>query len=152
MEQEPGEAELVLDPTEVADVQRWAADEGLEVVPVEQQGFEPVTTVTLLIFGGIAAVGVVLHRLEQRRGGQVIDLRGGAPVFRRDPEVVYGLVVILAADGAVTVDVKEPKGVLGEIIDALRSTITDLGKAGIESIATATRAVVGARGTVTTST
>ncbi|ROS27910.1 hypothetical protein [Cellulomonas sp. PhB150] len=152
MDQEPGDAELVLDPTEVADVQRWAADEGLEVVPVEQQGFEPISTVTLLIFGGIAGVAVVKHLLEQRRGGQVIDLREGVPVFRRDPEVVYGLVVILAGDGTVTVDVKEPRGVLGEIIEALRGTITDLGKAGTEAVAAAARAAVGARGSVTTST
>ncbi|RHA38186.1 hypothetical protein [Cellulomonas rhizosphaerae] len=151
MDQEQGEAELVLDPTEVADVQRWAAEEGLEVVSVEQQGFEPITTVTLLIFGGIAGVALVKHLLDQRRGGQVIDLRGGEPAFRRDPELIYGLVVILVADGTVTVDVKEPKGILGEIIEALRSTITDLGKAGIETIAAAARTAVGARGSVTTS-
>lgn len=56
----------------------------------------------------------MLHVLEQRKGGQVIDLRPGAPkAFYRAPGVVYGTVII------VTVEVKELDGMFGKVISSL---------------------------------
>jgi hypothetical protein len=76
--------------------------------------------VTLVLVGTAAAVGAVLHVLEQRKGGQVIDLRPGAPkAFYRTADVVYGLVVIVAVDGKVTVEIKEPDGMFGKVISTL---------------------------------
>jgi RNA binding exosome subunit len=63
--------------------------------------------------------------LEQRKGGQVIDLRPGAPkAFYRTPDVVYGTVVIVTVDGkvtveVVTVEVREPEGMFGKVVSTL---------------------------------
>ncbi len=48
-------------------------------------------TVALAIIGSAAAVGAVMHGLDQRKGGQVIDLRPGVPnAIYRTRDVVYG--------------------------------------------------------------
>jgi len=65
---------LVLDQSQVPAARELAADHGVAVEEVPRRGIEPVTTVTLVIMGAAAAVGAVLHVLEQRKGGQVIDL------------------------------------------------------------------------------
>ncbi len=101
-----------------------------EVEQVPRRGIEPVVTVTLVLVGATAAVGAVLHVLEQRKGGQVIDLRPGAPkAFYRTPDVVYGTVVIVAVDGKVTVEVKEPDGMFGKVISALPQLLSGGGSA-----------------------
>lgn len=63
----------------------------------------------------------------------------------------YGLVLIYAADGQVTVEVKEPKGRFGVVVEAIRGATVDLGKAGIAAVAQAAQAAVGDRAALTTS-
>ncbi len=95
------------------------------------------------------AVGTVVYLLDKRKGGQVIDLRPGAPKpFYRTKEVEYGLVVIFATDGKVTVEVKEPRGLFGQVVDALKGILTDLGKSGVEAAAKAATELVGDAATV----
>ncbi len=116
----PTQSVVVLEPSQVQSVRELAAAHGVEVEQVPSLGLEPVATVTLVLMGAAAAVGAVLHILEQRKGGQVIDLRAGAPkAFYRTPDVVYGTVVIVAQDGTVTVEVKEPDGMFGKVISTL---------------------------------
>jgi hypothetical protein len=111
---------VVLDPSQVPAARTLAAAHGVEVEQVPHRGIEPVTTVTLVLVGAAAAVGAVLHVLEQHKGGQVIDLRPDVrKPFYRTPDVVYGTVVIVAVDGKVTVEVKEPDGMFGKVISAL---------------------------------
>lgn len=111
---------VVLDPSHVPDVRELAATHGVEVEQVPRCGIEPVTTVTLALVGAATAVSAVLHVLEQRKGGQVIDLRPGAPkAFYRTPDVVYGTVIIVTVDGKVTVEIKEPDGMFGKVISTL---------------------------------
>jgi len=111
---------LVLEQSQVPAARELAADHGVAVDEVPVRGIEPVATVTLVIMGAAAAVGAVLHLLEQRKGGQVIDLRPGAPkAFYRTPDVVYGTVVIVDANSKVTVEVKEPDGMFGKVISTL---------------------------------
>jgi hypothetical protein len=111
---------VVLDQTQVAAAHSLAAAHGVNVEVVPRRGIEPVTTVTLLLIGTAVAVGAVLHILEQRKGGQVIDLRSGAPkMVYRTADVVYGTVVIITVDGKVTVEVKEPNGMFGKVISTL---------------------------------
>ncbi|MEN3265344.1 hypothetical protein [Pseudonocardia sp.] len=111
---------VVLDPSQVTAARAMAAVHGVEMEEVPRRGIEPVATVTLVLVGTAAAVGAVLHVLEQRKGGQVIDLRPGAPkAFYRTADVVYGLVVIVAVDGKVTVEIKEPDGMFGKVISTL---------------------------------
>ncbi|MDP9842140.1 hypothetical protein [Streptosporangium lutulentum] len=111
---------VVLDPSEVPAARALAALQNVEVEEVPRRGIEPVVTVTLILVGAVTAVGAVVHVLEQHKGGQVIDLRPGAPkAFYRTPEVVFGTVVIIAEDGKVTVEVKEPEGMFGKVISIL---------------------------------
>ena len=111
---------IVLDPSQVPAARTLAAAYGVEVEQVPRRGIEPVATVTLVLVGTAAAVGAVLHILEQRKGGQVIDLRPGAPkAFYRTPDVVYGTVVIVDANSKVTVEVKEPDGMFGKVISTM---------------------------------
>jgi hypothetical protein len=111
----PTRSVLVLDPAELPALRVLAAVQGVEVREVPSRGIEPVTTVTVLLLGA-----AVLHVIEQYRGGQLIDLRPGArePVSRTR-KVVYGTVVVIAVDGTVTVEVKEPDGLFGKLITVL---------------------------------
>jgi hypothetical protein len=114
------ESVVVLDSSQVAAARALAAAHDVEVDEVPRLGIEPVTTVTLILMGTVTGVGSVLHILEQRKGGQVIDLRPGTPkAFYRTPDVVYGTVVIITVDGKVTVEVKEPEGMFGKVIATL---------------------------------
>ncbi|GAA4010747.1 hypothetical protein GCM10022247_36240 [Allokutzneria multivorans] len=110
----------MLDASEEPTARRLAAEHGVEVELVPRRGIEPVATVTLVLVGAATAVGMVLRVLEQRKGGQMIDLRPGAPkAFYRTRDLVHGMVVIIAADGTVTLDVKEPEGMFGKVISTL---------------------------------
>ncbi|HEY1574622.1 MAG TPA: hypothetical protein VGG05_25040 [Pseudonocardiaceae bacterium] len=114
------ESVVVLDASQVAAARALAAAHDVEVDEAPRLGIEPVTTVTLVLIGTVTGVGSVLHILEQRKGGQVIDLRPGTPkAFYRTPDVVYGTVVIITVDGKVTVEVKEPEGMFGKVIATL---------------------------------
>lgn len=134
---------VVLDPSRVPAARMLAAAHGVEVEEVPRRGIEPVTTVTLILMGAAAAVGAVLHALEQHKGGQVIDRTPGAPKkFYRTPDVVFGTVVIVAVDGNVTVEVKEPDGMFGKVI----STLPRLLSGGGDSVEQVAQAVTEAFG------
>jgi hypothetical protein len=119
-------AVIVLDPSQAPSAHTLAAAHGVKVEQVPQRGIEPVTTVTLILVGTVAAVRAVQHILfEQRKGGQVIDLRPGAEeAFYRTPKLMYGIVVILASDGRVTVGVKEPDGMFAKVISTLPALLS----------------------------
>ena len=115
-----------------------AEEEGveLEVVKRDERGFAPV---------------IVIALIGRRKGGQIIDLRdGAAEIARRDKGVVYGLIVIIAGDGKVTVDVKEPKGFFGAVIKDVLDALQGVVAKSIGSVADAATAAAGDRGTVTT--
>jgi hypothetical protein len=120
---------VVLDPSHVPEALVIASAHGVEVEQVSSRGIEPVATVTLVVLGTVAAVGAVVQILEQRKGGQVIDLRPGVPkTFYRTPDLVYGTVVIVAVDGKVTVRVKEPEGMFGKVVSTLPQLLSYGGK------------------------
>ncbi|WP_280494821.1 hypothetical protein [Nocardia asiatica] len=119
---------VVLDPWDVPSARAVAAAHGVEVRQLPRRGIEPVTTVTLLLIGAATAVGAVLHILEQRKGGQVIDLPPGSPkAFYRTPDVVYGTVVVITVDGKVTMEVREPEGMFGKVISTLPQLLSSGG-------------------------
>lgn len=100
---------------------------GVRVKKVGVRSLDPVTYVELI--GGLGAVALVIERWgERRRGGQVVDLRPGAakPVYR-DPDVLFGYVVVLLADGRVEVQVKETANRLAEIVDHLMTAFAGSG-------------------------
>ena len=144
---------LVTVPAEDLDeVRRVAAENGVEIEPVDELGFDPVTGATLLLLGGALAVATVSHVIERLKGGQVIDLRPeAARPFYRTKDVLYGLVVVRRADGTISVEVTEPKELFGVVVDALKGIVVELGKASIDVAGQAVEAAVGEKGTVTVS-
>ncbi|NUT91662.1 MAG: hypothetical protein HOY78_06480 [Saccharothrix sp.] len=144
------EVVLIVEEDDVEHVRTVAAEHGVELVELPSEGFEPITTVTLIILGGAAAVATVAHLVEQRKGGQVFDLRPGAPKpVYRSRDVVYGLVVVYRADGTITVDVKEPKGMFGQVLEAVTGLLGTLGGESLKAAQDSIAAAVGDAATVT---
>lgn len=141
---------LVVDRADADLVRSTSAEHGVAVEEIPTLGLEPVTTVTFSLLGAAAAVAAVVGLLERHKGGQVIDLRPGAPrAFYRTRDVVYGLVVVVAADGRVLVEVKEPTDMFGAAIEALQRVATGVGSAGVSAVAAAAKDELGSAATVT---
>jgi hypothetical protein len=123
-------AVVVLEPSQVQYARTVAAEHDVKVEQVPNRGIEPISTATLVLVGTAAVVGAVVHILEQHKGGQVIDLRPGAPkAFYRSRDVIYGMVIIVARDGKVTVTIKEPADMFGKVIATLPKLIVNTGSA-----------------------
>lgn len=130
------QAIIVVDKGDRDLVRRLAAENETKASELGDIGVEPITTATFLLIGTVAAVATVAHLVEVHKGGQVIDLRPGVPeAIYRSKGVVYGLVIMIALNGTITVEVKEPKQMFGTVIEALQKIAIELGKAGINSIA-----------------
>lgn len=128
------------------------AEVDLEVIPQETPGFATVIVVALI--GVPAAVGLIGGTLayikDRRMGGQIIDLREGMQLARRSADVVYGLIVIIAADGKVTVDVKEPKGFFAVVVTDVLGAVQNIATKSLQAIADAAKAAVGDKAKVIT--
>jgi hypothetical protein len=142
-----------VDAADVEEIRKAAESEGVQLEEPPRRELEPVTTVVLILIGTAVAVAAVMSFIERRKGGQVIDLRPGAPsIAYRDKGVTYGLVVILAADGTVTVEVKQPKDMFVQVVEALVKSLLDLGTtASAGAIAASASVAVGEMASVTTS-
>ncbi len=138
------DAVVLVDPEDREYVLGLAREHDVEAEEAEVHGIEPVITVTLLLFGAAAAVGAVQQLVESHKGGQMIDLRPNAPkIAYRDKGVVYGTVIMIATDGKVTVEVHEPKGMFGQVMEALTKVAVDTATASIEAIGEAAKKIVG---------
>ena len=136
---------------DVEEVLTWAGEHGVTVERAETRAVEPVSAVTLVLLGSALAVSAVAQLVDRAKGGQVIDLRPGSPrMMYRSKDVTYGLIVIVALDGDVKVDVKEPKGMFGQVVESLTEVVSELGKSGIEAIGAAVKAQVGDHAEVST--
>lgn len=134
----------VINPEDLDSAREAAAEHGVALEELTVRGIEPVLTITLVLTGIPVAVSTVVHLLDRQKGGQVIDLRPGAPkVLYRSKDVLYGLVIVLTHDGKVTVEVKEPRGMFGEVLDALKGIIVDLAGASTETVASNVTETVG---------
>lgn len=141
---------LVLDDLSDDDLAELAALAEQHEVDLMREGDrgEPVTIAILV--GSALAIGALMHEFERRKGGQVIDLRPDAPKpAYRDKDLQYGLVMIRSADGAVQVEVHEPRGMLGQVLDAINSMVGTLTGQEPAGIAEAVQSAVGDRATVT---
>lgn len=131
-------------------VRQAAGDHGVALEEVPSEGFEPVTTVTLMLFGAATAVATVMYLVERRKGGQVIDLRPGAPKpVYRTPDLQFGLVLIHRVDGTISVEVKEPRGLFGPVLDALRDLLGTIAGQGLQAAQENITAAVGDAAEVT---
>lgn len=103
---------------------------------VQELGVEPITTITLALMGRTASLSAVMHLIEAHRGGQVIDVRSSAPkTAYRTKQAAYGVVVIIADDGIVRVEVKEPKVAFGTVTEALANALMHMHGVGTDAIA-----------------
>lgn len=140
---------VVVDQRDVAATVDLAAKHGANVEVVPQRGIEPITTATLIVVGTAVAVGVVLREIDGRKGGQVIDLRPGAPrEIYRDRSVQYGLIVVFAQDGQIRIELKEPHGTLGVLLSGLTSVFEGLGSSTADEVASLAQQAIGDHGTV----
>ncbi|MEJ2852589.1 MULTISPECIES: hypothetical protein [unclassified Saccharothrix] len=140
---------VIVDRDDLDAVTGIAAEHGVLVQPVDTRDLEPVLTVTLVLLGSALAVGTVTHLVDRVKGGQVVDLRPGAPrPLYRSKDVVYGLIVIHTVDGKVSVEVKEPRGLFGQAIDAVVQVLTGMPEAGAAEVAGVVESAVGEIGSV----
>jgi hypothetical protein len=104
-----------------------AHEQGVSAEPAGvRAAIDPVTAMAIVTGAAYAVNATVERWRERRKGGQVVDLRPGAPkVVYRDRGVLFGYVVILLADGHVQVHLKEPADHLAQIIRQL----TEIGSA-----------------------
>ncbi len=104
-----------------------ASSNGVEVHEVQQREFEPATMIMLVLVGGALAIASVTHALEVRKGGQIIDLRPGAsmPIYR-SKDLLYGLILVFAVDGKVSVQAHEAKGTFDLISEKLIAALPGL--------------------------
>ena len=127
MMQLPGASteEFLMVPTQDVEYLRDIADQnGVAVAESGSLGIEPVSTTAVALLGSSLAINTVRRLLEERRGGQMIDLRPGAGrAAYRSRDVQYGLIVVLTADGTVTVRATNSQDELALIIEALRGLV-----------------------------
>lgn len=97
-----------------------AADEGVQIEKLEHRNLVDPASISVILIGTSLAVSTVVHIVEMRKGGQVFDSRPGAsrPAYR-SKDIAYGYVQIIAMDGSITVEVKEPRGMFGQVLDTL---------------------------------
>jgi hypothetical protein len=134
----------IVDRTDLTYVRKLAAHYDVAVEEVPARGIEPISTVTLILIGTVSVVAVVARLIEQHKGGQVIDLRPQAPrVIYRTKDLIYGMVVIFTSDGKVSVDVKEPKEMFGQVLDVLKSVVVELANPQAREVASAVKDKVG---------
>src|SRR3954463_15207181 len=88
----------VNDQSELSLLREVAADFGLTVEDVRPRDLGVVTAVFLI--GAAALVRSAVQAFaDRRRGGQIIDLRPGRVLTRRDRNLLFGLVIVVAEDG-----------------------------------------------------
>jgi hypothetical protein len=126
-DQELSSEVVVLAPEEIDHLEELAERHGVAAERLPQYGFEPVATAVFVLTGTALAVATVTYLIDRSKGGQVIDLRPGAPkTVYRSTDVTYGLVVLISADGSVRVEVREPKGMFGPVNELITGAIGEL--------------------------
>ena len=143
-------ARLIIDEAELDFIRTVAAEHGVEIEIRDQKGFIGAATLMVVFLGSALAVATVSRLLEQHRGGQILDLRPGAlKQAYRSSDVVYGLVVIFASDGTVSVDVKQPNDMFIVVVEEIRKALAGVTKASAATVGAAVKAAVGGRGQTT---
>lgn len=137
------------DQREVALLREIAAEHGVEVEEVQVRDI--MTVMAVFLVGGAAVVNTVIRSFtERRKGGQIIDLRRGRTLARRDPGLMYGLVLVVVDDGEVEVRVWQPKDDLSEVVGDVLKAVTAAGETALGEVSKAVAGAVAARGELTT--
>jgi hypothetical protein len=121
-----------------------ARAEGVRVEKLEDRNLVDPVSISLILIGGSAAVSMVIYLIEQQKGGQVFDLRPGAMrTAYRSREIAYGYVLLILADGSVSVEVKEPRGMFGQVLDTLRLLVKESTGVGAGHLANEAKTALG---------
>lgn len=126
---------IVIDESELAEAEELAQTNDVTLQVSRLKSVEPISAgITLVLIGSALAVATIVRVLEQRKGGQVVDLRPGATKqLYRSSELLYGLIAIFTPDGQVTVEVKEPTTMFSEVVAlitkvAVEKTLSNVGE------------------------
>jgi hypothetical protein len=133
-----GEVVALIDAEDVLYLRELAGKYNLELRESKPLGIEPVSTIAIILLGSILAINAVGRLLEEHKGGQVVDLRPGRrKVLSRSRDVQYGLIVVLAKDGTVTLRSNNVADKTGAILGVLGELAKQRDGAGIDAIAKA---------------
>ena len=140
---------IVVDKGDRALVTQIFAENGVTATEVDQSDFLDPLTISFVILGTTAAVGLVEYLIDKAKGGTVIDMRTGAPSPQyRSKGLAYGVIQIIAVDGKVTVEVHEPKGLIGQVLDAVVQIVKGAAGGGAQAVAgTVKNALAGSQAT-----
>ncbi|MGY1638200.1 hypothetical protein ACI78V_16265 [Geodermatophilus sp. SYSU D00742] len=135
---------VVVRPDEVDTLLDLARQHDVAVERIPGRGFEPVTMLTFSIIGTTMAVATLVYLLDRRKGGQIVDLRpGAARMIYRTTDVAYGLVVMIAVDGSLKIEVREPKGMFGQVSEIVTGLSGQLLGQGVSDVKKAVEGQVG---------
>lgn len=108
------------------------------------------STIAVVLLGSALAINTVSRLLEERKGGQMIDLRAGATrSVCRSRDVQYGLIVVLADDGSVTIRSKDSHDKLGSIVESMGTLAKGKADVSADAITEAVRGRLGADAEIT---
>jgi hypothetical protein len=128
--------QIVVISDEDADLAAMGEVAGLERREGEIEEDFAILGAVLLIGAVLAAAKLVENIINQYRGGVQIDLNQKPPVIRRNHQLPYGWVVIVAADDTVKVETH------GEEPDSLERIITAVLKLPVDATASVVEAAI----------
>jgi hypothetical protein len=135
------------DPSDLALLHEAAAEvPGVRVEDTGEAGILPILAV-ILVGSGIAVVGAVAAWVRNRsKHGMIVDLRPDVPkddLVRTDPDIPFGLIVVLLKDGKVEVQAKNPAN---DLVDLAKAIFEKLAEGVAKPLDTAAKAIAEAVG------
>lgn len=103
---------------------RVAAEHGLRVEKPSLRELDP--ALVLYLVGAAHLVRVAIEDFYDRKaGGQIIDLRPGQELARRDPGLEWGRVLVIAADGSFEVR-EQRRDRFADTVAIVRNAVSEL--------------------------
>lgn len=99
-----------------------------------------------LVGAGAVVAAAIRSHAERRQGGQVIDLRPGAPLVRRDRGLQYGLILIVVGEGQIELRVWQPQDQLTAVVTDVLQALSATNGSSARAIGNVVAKAVGARG------
>jgi len=142
----------VQDAEELAVLRRTARECGADLEDVELRDLGVTTAVfivglTAMVFKTVERW--VKWRVDRQDGGQVIDLRPGQVLARRDPGLMPGLLLLVTSDGEIEVKMLVEGAELQDVTSTVINSVLSTGTSGAEAVAAVVQSVVGDRAAVT---
>jgi len=124
---------------------------GVRLEDTGQRFIAPILAV-ILVGSGIAVVGAVAAWVRNRgKHGMIVDLRPDVPkddLVRTDPDIPFGLIIVLLKDGKVEVQAKNPANDLVDLAKTIFEKLTEGVTKPLDTAAKAIAEAVGNKGSV----